>query len=465
MERKPTRRKAAALALVVALGSSLLAGCSTTESGVVITVGTGADSIPALKKAAEACSTSEYKVVTETMPRSADDTRLQWARRITGNDKSLSILALDVTWTAEFAAAGWLADVPADVVERTEKRMLAGPLKTAEYQGKLYGIPAWANTQLLWYRKDLLQKLTGKPITSPPKLTWQQMLDYAAQSGKSGGPTGIAVTAAQYEGMVVWFNSLLESEGGRIVGDDGTTLVLGEPANKEAMIRALKTMKDVTTAPGHAAGITNFMETEARLSMERGESLFELNWPFVLPSMQQNAAAGSVPWFGTELAQFKGVKKPELGQLKQMNEIIRKKFDFAPYPQVKPGVPAKATLGGGNLMVAKTAEHPDLAWKAAECLTNNESEKIYGLDAGTPPTVPAVYDDPEFVTVYPAAKLIRDQMQENTAAVRPLTPSYQAVSTLLAAKLAPVGGWDPNTLADELIDAAQKAVDGKGLVP
>ncbi|GAA1075402.1 extracellular solute-binding protein [Tsukamurella spumae] len=465
MEWKPVRRRALAVGLTVALGSSLLAGCGSSESGVVITVGTGADSIPALKKAAAGCSTSDYKVVTETMPRSADDTRLQWARRITGNDKSLSILALDVTWTAEFAAAGWLVDMPDDVVERTKKRVLAGPLKTATYQNKVYGVPAWANTQLLWYRKDLLSKLTGKPITSPPKLTWQQLLDYAAQSGKAGGPTGIAVTAAQYEGMVVWFNSLLESEGGRIVGDDGTTLVLGEQQNKDAMIRALQIMKDVTTAPGHAAGITNFMETEARLSMERGESLFELNWPFVLPSMQQNAAAGSVPWFGNELAKFKGVDKPDAGQLRQMNQLIRQKFDFAPYPQVKAGVPAKATLGGANLMVAKTAQHPDLAWKAVECLTNNESEKIYGLDAGTPPTVPAVYDDPEFITVYPAAKLIRDQMQENTAAVRPLTPSYQAMSTLLAAKLAPVGGWDPRSLADELIDAAQKAVDGKGLVP
>ena len=37
----------------------------------------------------------------------ADDQRLQLARRLTGNDKTLDVMALDVVWTAEFAEAGW----------------------------------------------------------------------------------------------------------------------------------------------------------------------------------------------------------------------------------------------------------------------------------------------------------------------------------------------------------------------
>ena len=42
------------------------------------------------------------------------------ARRLTGNDKTLDIMGLDVVWTAEFAEAGWavpLADDPAGKAE------------------------------------------------------------------------------------------------------------------------------------------------------------------------------------------------------------------------------------------------------------------------------------------------------------------------------------------------------------
>ena len=41
--------------------------------------------------------------------------------------------------------------------------MLPGPIATATWNGKLYGAPLNSNTQLLWYRKDL--------VPTPPK-TW-----------------------------------------------------------------------------------------------------------------------------------------------------------------------------------------------------------------------------------------------------------------------------------------------------
>lgn len=55
-----------------------------------------------------------------SLPKGADDQRLQLARRLTGNDKTLDIMALDVVWTAEFAEAGWavpLSEDPAGAAE------------------------------------------------------------------------------------------------------------------------------------------------------------------------------------------------------------------------------------------------------------------------------------------------------------------------------------------------------------
>jgi len=47
------------------------------------------------------------------------------------------------------------------------------------WDGKLYAAPLNSNTQLLWYRKDL--------VPHPPK-TWDQMIDDAIALAKQGKP-------------------------------------------------------------------------------------------------------------------------------------------------------------------------------------------------------------------------------------------------------------------------------------
>ncbi len=49
--------------------------------------------------------------------------------------------------------------------------------------------------------------------------------------------------------------------------------------------------------------------------------------------------------------------------------------------------------------------------------------------------------------------------------MRLATPAYQAVSTRIAATLAPITRIDPEKTADELAVQVRKAIDGKGLLP
>ena len=55
--------------------------------------------------------------------------------------------------------------------------------------------------------------------------------------------------------------------------------------------------------------------------------------------------------------------------------------------------------------------------------------------------------------------------QLTDAAVRPATPVYQALSLRLSSALSPITRIDPDRSADELTAQAQKAIDGKGLLP
>ncbi len=470
------RTRAAAVGLTATMAVTLLAGCGSEDSGITLNVYAPADGATTVKEVAQDCSTSEYKVVGHALPKQADDQRLQIARRANGNDRSMDIVGLDVNWTAEFAEAGWILPFPDDLAAAAKKTVLAGPLKTAVWKDTQYAAPAWTNTQLLWYRKDALEKVLGRKIgNTPPKLTWDQVVQYAAKSGELGGPTQIEAQAAQYEGVVVWFNSLLESAGGRMVAEDGKTVTLTDtPEHRAATVKALSIMKAVATAPGRDPSFTQLDENESRLGMETGKAIFQVNWPFVYASAQRNGAAGQVPYL-TDLEKFNDVlnppkdaenpPSPTAAQLNEINTLTRQKFDFAPFPSVIAGKPAKTTVGGVNFAVAKTTRYEKQAFAVLACLTNEAAERKYATKGGTPPILAKLYDDAEFRKAYPMASLIRDQLQENTAAVRPITPQYQAMSTLLQAKLAPVGSWDPDSLAAELTAAAQKAMDGKGLVP
>jgi len=407
-----------------------------------------------------------FKIQQVSLPKGADDQRLQLARRLTGNDTTLDVMALDVVWTAEFAEAGWalpLSDDPSGQAEADAKtNTLPGPLETATWQDKLYAAPITTNTQLLWYRADLMDK--------PPK-TWDGMVDEATRLHAAGEPSWIAVQAKQYEGLVVWFNTLLESAGGQVLSEDGKTVTLTDtPEHRTATIKALQTIKAVATAPGADPSVTQTDESTARLGLEQGKAALEVNWPYVLAGLLENAVKGGVAFLplnkdpalaGT--INDAGTFSPTDEQFKAAFDASKKVFGFAPYPGVQPGEPAKVTIGGLNLAVAKTTQHKAEAFEAIRCLRDVENQRYTSVEGGLPAVRTSLYDDPAFQAKYPQYAIIKEQL--TNAAVRPATPNYQAVSTRISVTLAPITNIDPERTADELTVQVQKAIDGKGLIP
>jgi multiple sugar transport system substrate-binding protein len=449
--------------------ASTVAACGSSGGGIVINYYTPANEMATFTAVAKRCNEElggMFTIRQISLPKGADDQRLQLARRLTGNDKTLDVMALDVVWTAEFAEAGWalpLSDDPSGQAEAdATSNTLPGPLETAKWQHKLYAAPITTNTQLLWYRADLMDK---------PPTTWDGMVSEATRLHAAGKPSWIAVQAKQYEGLVVWFNTLLESAGGQVLSDDGKTVTLTDtPAHRAATVKALQIMKAVATAPGADPSITQTDEGTARLGLEQGKAALEVNWPFVLPSMLENAVKGGVSFLPLDkdpaLAgsiNDAGTFSPTDEQFKAAFEASKEVFGFAPYPGVQPGEQARVTLGGLNLAVAETTQHRAESFEAIRCLRNVENQRYTSVEGGLPAVRASLYDDPEFQAKYPQYAIIRDQL--TNAAVRPATPVYQAVSTRISVTLAPITGIDPDRTADELTTQIQKAIDGKGLIP
>ncbi len=455
--------------LLIALVTVATVGCGPGSHGLIISFYTAATETATFTVIAKRCTDQlggRFRIEHFTLPRGSDDQRLQLARRLTGNYRALDIMAMDVVWTAEFAEAGWalpLADDPAGKAEADATGdTLPGPLATAKWRQQLYGAPVTTNTQLLWYRPDLMNK---------PPATWDDMLTEAALLRAAGQPSWLGVQGRQDEGLVVWFNTLLTSAGGQVLSDDGKTVTLTDtPRHRAATVKALQIIKAVATAPGADPSITQSDGSTSRLALEQGKSALEVNWPYVLASMLENAVKGGVSFLPldkrsdlTGSIDSSGTFAPNDQQFRAAYEASRKVFGFAPFPQVQPGLPAKVTIGGLNLAVASTTRHRAEAFEAIRCLRSAESQKYAAIEGGLPAARGSVYSDPQVQVRYPQYAIIRQQLTD--AAVRPATPVYPAVSTRISATLAPITQIDPEKAADELTRQVRKAIDRLGLLP
>nr|WP_232295086.1 ABC transporter substrate-binding protein [Parafrankia sp. EUN1f] len=372
--------------------------------------------------AAADCSASSggaYRISIDVLPNDADGQRQQLVRRLAAEDTSMDILALDVTWTPEFAEAGWIEAFDDATAQRITTGTLPVATRTGTWANHLYAAPLNTNVQLLWYRKDL--------VPTPPR-TWDEMLAAARGLAARGRPHLVEVQGAQYEGLTVLFNTLVASAGGSILSADGSRVRLGAPA--EQAVAAIRALAD---SPAADPSWSNQREDDNRLVFESGAAAFQLNYPFVYPSARHNAPG---------LA-------PEIG--------------WAQWPGLVAGQPSHPTIGGYNLAVSSYSAHPDLARRAIECLRGRANQIRTAIRGGLAPTLEALYTDRELIDGgYPFAAAVGEALRN--ASVRPRTPAYQTVSLQISDALSPPRSASVGRL-DGLRTAIADALESKGLVP
>ena len=371
-------------------------------------------------KAAAECSKASggrYNISIHVLPSDSDSQRTQLVRRLAAKDSSIDLIGMDVNWTAEFADAGWVRPWSGTLAQQVTNGVLPGPLATATYNGKLYGAPLNSNTQLLWYRKDL--------VPNPPQ-TWSQMIQDAINLAKQGKPHYIEEQGKQYEGYTVWFNSLVDSAGGQILSGP-STVSLGPPARLAAT-----TIHDLANSPAADPSLSNDQEDQGRLAFESGTAVFESNYPFVYPSAQKDT--------------------PKLAKV----------MGWAPYPEMIAGTPARVTIGGSNLGVSAYSKHPNEAFQAAACMVGRQYQLLDATAGGLPPVLASLYDDPAVAKAYPFHQLIKQQL--TTYGIRPKTPAYSDVSLAVQKTLSPPSGINPFTAVGQLRSQIKAALSSGALL-
>jgi multiple sugar transport system substrate-binding protein len=391
----------------------LLCGCEGANEAVptlrwyVAEEGSGAFETAA-RRCAEG-SNGAYRIELAPLPADADQQREQLVRRLAARDRDIDIIGMDVIWTAEFAQAGWILPWRGEAAAQAREGRLAAPLQSAIYKGELWAVPFTTNGQLLWYRTDR--------VRSPPK-TWDEMIAMAEALGPRGT---IQAQGERYEGLTVFFVSLLASAGG-----DALKL------KDEPTQRALEIMKRFATSKAADRALATGREDQARLAFESGNSSFMINYSFVWASARRNAP---------QVAAHMG---------------------WARWPAALAGKPSRVTVGGLNLGVSAHSRYPQLAFQAAACIASKDNQRLAAEHGGLPPSIEALFDEPALKKAMPFGDVLRETLRD--AVQRPQTPLYNDISLAISRTLHPLRDIQPERDAPALHKSIARALRSEGLL-
>ncbi|MFJ4976632.1 ABC transporter substrate-binding protein [Streptomyces coeruleorubidus] len=329
------------------------------------------------------------KVTLVELPDSADETQAQMATDLRDGDRSrFDVLNIDVNWTSEFAAAGWIRPLPRDRFPL--KTFLPPVVDTATYDGQLYAVPYVTNAGLLLYRKDLL----AKEGVQPPR-TWAELERYAKTIAPKYGLDGYAGQFLPYEGLTVNAAEAVYSAGGSILGDEGERVTVDSAAAREGIGFLARGVRE-GWIPKEAL---TYKEEESKQAFQDGRLLFLRNWPYAY-------VGASAP--GSEVAG---------------------KVGAVPLPG--PDGPGTSVLGGSNLAVSAHARHPDSAARLIAYLTSERVQRQVLTRGALPPVRADLYEDPALIRRFPYLPTLRESVR--TAEPRPKSPRYDQVSLVVQA--------------------------------
>lgn len=355
---------------------------------------------------------------------------------IATNAGSYDVLTIGTYEAPIWGKNGWLVEMsglPASYdLEDVLKPVRAG----LSYQGKLYALPFYAESSMLYYRKDLF---AAKKLTVPAQPTWAQAVEWAKQLHNPGaGVYGICLRGLPGWGEnMAFLSTLVNTHGGRWF-DENWRPQLTSPEWK----RAIGQYVELVTKYG-PPGVTGNGFTENLTLMSEGKCAM---W------IDATVAAG-------HLANPKTSK-------------VADKIGFAKSPvAVTPN--GSHWLWSWALAIPKSSKKVDAAKTFVAWATSKEYVELVGRTQGwvsaPPGTRYSTYNNPNYQKAAPFAKVVLESI--NTAdpakpTLKPVPytgvqfvgiPEFQAIGTQVGQFIA--GIVTGRTSLDAGLAQAQAAVE------
>lgn len=337
----------------------------------------------------------DIRVEREIGPHSSTAFHDLLTQKLKNKSRDVDVFFMDVIWPPEFAAAGWALSLDEFFPPEEQKKFLEGTILANTYKKRIYGVPLFIDSGMLFYRKDLLEKYGF----SPPE-TWEEMVNQAGKitAGESEAGSeiyGFAGQFKQYEGLVCDMMEYILSNGGTIINPKTGASGLAEDRALEA-VRFVRDRIIGETAP---RGVLTYQEPESLDLFIQGKAVFLRSWPYA--------------W--------------EVSNNPERSRVVDS-VGIAKLPHFNGGQ-SYSTLGGWQLGVSSFSENKNAAWRFVRFLASERIQRLYAILSGKAPTRKSLYDDPEIIKANPHFSEMKEVFL--SAYPRPRSPLYPALSHVL----------------------------------
>ena len=388
-----SRKSGVSLAATSLIAAIALAGCASDSDDADTTTTTAASGeegrgpitfamgkndtdkiIPVIDKWNE--ENPDEQVTLNELAGEADAQRETLVQSLQAGNSDYDVMALDVVWTADFAANQWLAALEDDL-EVDTSGLLESTVDSATYMGTLYALPQNTNGQLLFRNTDI--------VPEAPE-NWADLVE-SCTLAEEAEVDCLTTQLKQYEGLTVNAVGFMEGWGGSVLDDDGNVVVDSDEA-KEGLQALVDAYEDGTISPASTAAT----EEETNLAFTAGETAYAINWPYMYTNAEDSEATAD---------------------------------NFQVQPLVgKDGV-GVSTLGGYNNGINVNSENKATARDFIEFIINEENQTWFA-DNSFPPVLASIYDDEDLIEQYPYLPALKESLEN--AAPRPVSPFYTAIS-------------------------------------
>jgi multiple sugar transport system substrate-binding protein len=337
----------------------------------------------------------DIKIIREVGPHSSTAFHDLLTQKLKNRSEDVDVFLMDVIWPPEFAAAGWAMPLDELFLKNEQENYLEGTILANTYNKKIYGVPLFIDSGMLYYRKDLLDAYSF----TPPE-TWEEMVETAnaiveKEAAKGNELYGFSGQFKQYEGLVCDMMEYVLSNGGNIMNaDTGKSGLAERPA-----MDAVRFVRDTIIGKTAPRGVLTYQEPESLDLFIQGKAVFHRNWPYAWEVSNDPGRSSVTGKVGIRrLPHFKNHK-------------------------------SYATLGGWQIGISSYSKNREAAWKFVQFYTSARIQKLLALKAGRAPTRKNLYNDADVLAAHPHFAAMKDVFL--TAYPRPGSPLYPSISNVL----------------------------------
>ncbi|MDO9172374.1 MAG: sugar ABC transporter substrate-binding protein [bacterium] len=300
------------------------------------------------------------------------------------------VAQLGNTWLSEFVALDAIAPLDARIAASATvdpADHFPGIWDTNVIEGRLYGVPWYVDTRVLFYRSDLLAA-AGHPDPPADWEEWRAAMRDVVAAGGGARRYGILLPLNEWPPTVI----LGLQAGSPLLDVERGYGAFAQPEFRRAFDFYLSLFRDGLAPPVSNNEIANLYQEFAR-----GTFAMYITGPWNLGEFQRRLPAE-----------------------------LQDAWATAPLPGPEPGVPGVSLAGGSSLVIFKDSPHADAAWKLVEFLSRPQQQaRFYELTGDLPAHKTAW--EMTGIAADPRARAFRTQLDHVVST--PKLPEWEQIAT------------------------------------